>query len=181
MSGGLLAAATLTGGYAAIWPRISIEPPPDIVDPLAENVFPLPFKLTNLGYLSIYDVSVTCTPNLIGPMTPEQIFKLNHKIPFTVFDVEIRKVAFTVPKIVPQERRSFICDVWNRNTSYPQTLSRAELGMEISFRPINIIPWKITSRILFHTNTTEKGKLHWVEPSLDQFENEPLYKKLPRK
>jgi hypothetical protein len=162
-----LGAATLIGGYTAIWPRMSIEPPQDAVDPLVRNIFILPFKFVNSGYFSIYNVSVTCTPNLFWPMTEEDKFRVSHNLPVVLISVEVMKLAFTATKIESQERKSFICNVWNRDVNEPQPLSRAELDVEISFKPIKFLPWTMNSRFLFHTNTTEDGKFHWIEPSLE--------------
>jgi len=167
MIGFLLGATTLIGGYTAISPRISVEPPLDALDPLVRNIFILPFKLVNSGYFSIYRVSVTCTPNLFWPMSEEDKFRVKQNLPVVLMSVEVIKLAFTASKMESQERKSFICNVWNRDVSEPQTLSRAELDIEISFRPIKFLPWTSNNRFFFHTNTTEDGKFHWIEPALE--------------
>src|ERR1700719_2646256 len=60
---GLVALATIVGGYAIVKPRLFVDQPNDIGS--VNNPFDVTFSLVNRGYLSLYFIQVYCREPLI--------------------------------------------------------------------------------------------------------------------
>jgi hypothetical protein len=119
------------------------------------NPYVAPFTLTNDGYLSIYQVKATCIPHIL------KLKALNSR------DVkaQVQNEAFAADILEPDEHRSFVCDVFHF-TNNPMAIEYADVGIGITFRPIQNINWRVFRQFLFQAAPRPDGKLYWTALSL---------------
>jgi hypothetical protein len=149
--GVLLAVATLVGGYATVRPRILVEPP--IAAANSDHPYASSFLLSNAGWLlPIYDVQVKCRPGLEGTFAG----------PFDV-GAPIRSVAFNADRIELGGQREIICKVLGdiQTSSSTVTITRIDLFMDVSFRPIRFIPWSLSKEFTFVMDKAGDRKYLW--------------------
>jgi hypothetical protein len=140
VSGLVLGAAGLIGGYAAVKPRVLIEPPQVLVDP--KNPYDSPFTIVNDGYFSLYKIDIDCIPATIAA---NEVARASPDNPSEI-KASTKRPALSLNELDAGDRRPFVCDIFKELESPNMTIIGVELEVLIQAAPIkwwaDFVYWK---------------------------------------
>jgi hypothetical protein len=166
----LIAGATALA-YFAYYPRVFVDPPSSTTSPA--RPFSEPFKLTNIGSIPIYSVSVDCGPpvGIVGKFTtgPPDKVEPGEKVDFKGhFKVNV----FAVSELQPQDRHPFVCSGFvpeSTTTSLGRTsiVAQAFVRVRVHFKLFGL-PKVFSNDFPFLGILGDDGAVHWSETFLNE-------------
>jgi hypothetical protein len=168
---GLLSAGAIALAYFAYYPRVFVDPPSTSTDPA--HPFSEPFRLTNIGAISIYSVRVDCGPPLglefaftTGPQEVESGEKFD-------FKGDVKENVFSIDKLVPNERHPVPCSgITPESNSMISSKGRtfvvkqADIQINVHFKLAPFIPKDFVNNFPFLGTLQKDGAIHWSEAPL---------------
>ena len=152
----ILILLAIWGAWVTLNPRVFVRP--DIALD-TNNPANTPFVIQNQGYLSIYDIKFSCS------------------IKYLTFPGDIRTIAeepydnsFSDPQqaakiIAPGEQYTILLPfIFMENNK----IEESDIAIELTFRPIKWLPWRLETRHRFISSKGKDGQWHWLPQAIDK-------------
>jgi hypothetical protein len=146
MLGLFLSLISIGGFLFVVYPRLSISPG-ESLDPY--EPFSTPFVIKNDGYLSLFNINYSVTINKMEGVGHSQ---------FT--NTMVTVISKSIPKLSPNKSTTIFID---KNVNIPpKYVKYAEININVTYKPYNIIPYALTENIGFKTKIKTNNEYLWL-------------------